>query len=333
VVSNVLASGESAWIGVNLSQAASYALGYTPEGLEAVSDLHVTLAYLGVGEQVTIDRDDLLMVAEWIAESHYVHSAKIGGSFRFYDADLSGPEAIGYLVDSETLSTMRASLVSELVAMGQYVSRSGGFVPHVTLGYTLDSEMSIPTPGIDRFAVQSVTVHWGEESISFELRGELGAPYMPLNQKEEEEMSEELKIKANENEEEVLEAPSVEEPETPSVPEIDGLEEFQSFMAEVKEAGGVAAIMEAIGKLAANESARRAGAVERIKSQTDQFSDAELDGMTTETIEKWADILSASKVQGLAANYGANVGGVSKPDSDLVSVPGIGELRPFSSED
>ena len=341
---NVLAPGQSAMIGVFLTPEVASILQMEDQAapyLRAENDLHVTLAYLGEGEQVTATQNELSELVDYISRQLYAHTVQITGSFRFFNAD-RGQDAVGYLVDGESLANTRRIIVSELNWMGQNVSRPEQWIPHITLGYTPDQDFTVPSPGVERFGVQAISLVYGNESIRFPLRGELGSSYVTMEKNIMTQKQQNLKANCGQD----LKAQDAGDAEDQAQAPVDGGEtvitmevpaELQSFMDEVQAAGGVQAIMDALQTVTAANSARRNGLEERIKAMTSVFTDEDLSGMTVAQLEKTADALGATTAQKVnqarQANYAAASGGTQAPKSNTVQVDGIGELRPYNFED
>lgn len=342
-----LEAGQTAMIGVFLQPESAAVLRMEDQSappLTAVQDLHVTLAYLGEGDQVTVTQNDLSELVDYVSRQLYAHTVGISGTFRFFGEGPDG-DAVGYLVEGETLEMTRRILVDELGYMGQTVSRAGNWVPHITVGYTSDGGFTPPSPGVDRFGVQAITVAYGNETVRFPLRGELGQSYQTMGEKtmaKNEELTpcggQNPSVNSDGGEDTSVNPPADVTEDSVATPVVPA--ELQSFMDEVQAAGGVQAIMDALAQVTAANAATRNGAVERIQAMTTVYSEADLKAMSLNQLTTLADALSSvqatqkAPTQKTAANYAAAAGGgKSEPATNVVHVEGIGDLIPWSDED
>lgn len=329
-----LGPGQRVTIGIFLEPSVAATLGIQEEGLEPVEDLHITLAYLGEGEEVSISQQEAAGIVDYLSSQLYAHTVQVSGSFRFYGED---GDAVGYLVDGESLDMTRRILVQELAYDGQEVSRPGHWVPHITLGYTSDDGLQIPEPGVNRFGVQALSLAYGDDLIRFPFRGELGQVYN--YRKEVESMSNEEKVPCTGRTPATNDAATEANPADDNVTESQPVEyvipeELRSFMDQVEAAGGIGAIQEALSQITASNEAKRNGAIERINAATTVYGEEELREMPVEQLQKLADALSSVSPKSPSANYAAATGGAEKePATNTVRVEGLGELRPFNFED
>lgn len=327
-----LDAGQSAMVAVYLSPSASAAfIGGEGYRSESPKDFHVTLAYLGEGEDVLLPFDELASAVEWVANQFFSFTARVTGEFRFYGED---EDAVGFLVSGEMLNRMRSAVVGELEWSGQPVTRSGEYIPHLTMGYTSGEDVvQLPTPGVDRFAVTEIVLVYGEDAIRFPLRGELGVNYRTRATYEEEgeEMSE-LKncTDPKVNEEESVPGSPVEPTNVVGI-DPDTLAKISGFMERVESLGGLDAIEAAMTTIAANAAAERAEAIAVIKANAaDVYTEEDLGEMSTDQLIKLGKILSATNAKvktPVLANYGAaNVPAVNR---EVKTDPN--GLRPFGA--
>lgn len=130
-------------------------------------ELHVTLAYFGmtdeVPEELTFSR--LLGWAEALAEHHGPFFARLNGMSRFNGED---QDAVVLNVDAKEIEDIRAHTMN---LFGNYVNRSHGYTPHMTIGY-LDKESDLHiqrTPPIDDVYIEYITVAYGREYVRVKL--------------------------------------------------------------------------------------------------------------------------------------------------------------------
>lgn len=306
----------SAMVAVHLSPATAAAFaggdGFTPED---AAKYHVTLAYLGVGPDVGITFEEAAAAVDWVASQFYSFTARLSGEFRFY-AD-AGPDAVGFLIEGEMLTKIHRALRNEFEWSGQPVKTHGSYIPHLTMGYTSGDSVTLPSPGVDRFAVTEISLTYGDETIRFPLRGMLGTAFQSRQQsaKEDEDMSDKnLKtncVKANEDGD-GAQVPTEPKPETVAVPS-ETLAKIAGFMERVDAMGGLDAVADAMDRLAKNDAAERASAIATINAAApDVYGSDELGEMSTDQLAKLAKVLGTRKP---AANYGAQNAATPKPDA------------------
>ena len=104
------------------------------------SDLHVTLAYLGEADAVTVAK--AAQVARSVASGFPSLEGEINGLGAFTAGD-DGRHPVWASVDVPGLSEFRSALVDALEASGVPVSKDHGFAPHVTLTYSSDPESDL----------------------------------------------------------------------------------------------------------------------------------------------------------------------------------------------
>lgn len=144
--------------------------GAVPMHPGGVDDHHVTLAYLGD------DVDDKALMHAVVttrraAGEHGPIPLDVGGLGTFEPGEHSDGKTPAYVpvVKSAALAALRAS-VGHLDTSGR-----PDWTPHITLAY-LDDPADAPAPVPDRrIPIRSVTVHRGEDSWTFPLKGS-GAP-------------------------------------------------------------------------------------------------------------------------------------------------------------
>ena len=114
-------------------------------GGEAVSDLHITLVYLGKLYDLPA-RDVLGEAAARAAARVGPLRGRVNGVGRFKASETSDGKDVIYAVpDVPFLDDLRAALIAELEAVGVTPPRDHGFTPHITLAYVDGNK---PTPKV-----------------------------------------------------------------------------------------------------------------------------------------------------------------------------------------
>lgn len=131
-------------------------------GGENVSDMHLTLAYLGDTEEESIDYDAVqAATARWARRFGPV-LARINGTGQFHNDDGTCTVA---LVDSGELPAAREALVSALGAEGVEVKSDHGFTPHITLAW---DERDVPLGPVD-VVFDTVSVCYADDRVDYGL--------------------------------------------------------------------------------------------------------------------------------------------------------------------
>lgn len=153
-----------------------------PGERHSVSDMHITLLYLGKGV-------DVVSVAKAMVVTHEVAS-KTRPFMVWGDAVSSFPSnpddgvPVIVPVHSQPLHALRAALASRFDELGiGYSKKYPDFKPHVTLSYVKDpgpgfQAPSTPLPGYTGWVVYDVTIWAGDENMSegMEIRVPLKGP-------------------------------------------------------------------------------------------------------------------------------------------------------------
>lgn len=131
------------------------ALHLDAEQAEDVSELHVTLAYLGSVDEVGLEQVGALvqLVADFAADS-YDQPFEVSGIGRWAAGE--DGDAFVALIDGPELPDLRADVVDALTAGGFPVRNDHGFTPHITLAY-LDA--ADPSP-LERLEALPGTFGW-----------------------------------------------------------------------------------------------------------------------------------------------------------------------------
>lgn len=156
-------------------------------GGEPVQDLHVTLAYLGDMQDVTIDGDMLKReLASFASEAMPLEGAT-GGLGRFTPSassdDLSPVIA---LVNVPGLQQWRADLVQRLEGIGVEVAKDFDFTPHITLAYIpSDADMPVETIPALPLVFDTLCLAVGDDHSFFRLGEEQYLQYWEAKETKE----------------------------------------------------------------------------------------------------------------------------------------------------
>lgn len=130
-------------------------------------ELHITLAYFGmlgqIRKELTFSR--ILGWAETMAEYHGPFFARLNGIARFNGEE---GDAVVLNVDAKEIEDIRSHFMN---LFGDYVNRSHGYTPHMTIGYLdPESDMHIQrTPPIDDVFIEYITVAYGGQYVRVKL--------------------------------------------------------------------------------------------------------------------------------------------------------------------
>lgn len=261
-----------------------------PDGSEVLpaSELHVTLAYLGTVDEVAtmVDETTLLRFVADMAAGEILVQAEIGGIGRFSGQD--GMEPIWLAINSRSLMEFREHLVE---CMGWVANDPRGFTPHITLAYVpTEADVTLRTPTRVMLAFDKLALAWGGRVTTFALRGESNAgqgmaemrPVVVSNScgcKENgmnEVEKQNAKVTPNEG------TPSG-EASKPAVNLMD-----PAFVAQVAQQAAAIVL----------ETQKRDGLIGTLKAnRAVGFTDADLKGMPSETLQKLVDALAANEKQ------------------------------------
>jgi len=133
------------------------------EGGLLPTELHVTLVYLG--ETASLNKDEILILAERLAQAVHPFTAKLDGTIRFAEG------AVALNVNSPYIPEMRQQLVETLRGLGHEVTDIHGFTPHLTIKYVesderFDDEVWLPDEDVE---FNELWLFWGGEQVAFPL--------------------------------------------------------------------------------------------------------------------------------------------------------------------
>ncbi|MFE3139641.1 2'-5' RNA ligase family protein [Streptomyces scopuliridis] len=136
-------------------------------------DLHITLAYLGDADQLPGHPDDLAGIVASALDGAAPLAGQIGGIGRF--PDTGDGEPVFVPVDVPGLSELRERVVSALVLspLAGALRTDHGFTPHVTLGYSLPTDVPAVPP--IPMAFDTVHVVRGPDATPIRLTGPTAA--------------------------------------------------------------------------------------------------------------------------------------------------------------
>jgi 2'-5' RNA ligase len=148
-------------------------------GIEPIppDDMHITLAYLGQMDEIADKRKKLEAAIKKFAANAAAIEGSIGGIGRFNASENSdGMDVLYASFDAPLLPDFRQGLVAAIEKTGVEISRAHGFVPHITLSY-VEKGSDMPNLALETMALkfESVTLYWGDERVSFDLKKELEA--------------------------------------------------------------------------------------------------------------------------------------------------------------
>lgn len=140
-------------------------------GGEPISELHLTLCYLGDMEEIAENAERLKQFVAEFAATHYLQPARIGGIGRFNRISDEGTQAVYATVDSPNLPQFRQELVSGAEWSADVEpSRAYGFVPHVTMAY-VPTDAPMPLQNIEplEFSFKQISLSIGPERWDYDL--------------------------------------------------------------------------------------------------------------------------------------------------------------------
>jgi 2'-5' RNA ligase len=148
-------------------------------GVEPIppDDMHITLAYLGQMDEIGDKRKKLEAAIKKFASGAAAIEGSVGGVGRFNASENSdGMDVLYASFDAPLLPDFRQGLVAAIEKTGVEISRAHGFTAHITLSY-VEKGSEMPNLALETMALkfETVTLYWGDERISFDLKKELEA--------------------------------------------------------------------------------------------------------------------------------------------------------------
>jgi 2'-5' RNA ligase len=139
------------------------------EGALPPEALHITLAYLGTADELAGFEDVVQTAVSRFAQTHGPIEGVVNGGGAFGRNEATGEVATWTYFDSVNLAQFRQDLVAMLAASGAPPRADHGFVPHITLAYTLpETAPDIDPPQIS-INFSEVSVWWGSEVTNYTL--------------------------------------------------------------------------------------------------------------------------------------------------------------------
>ena len=148
-------------------------------GIEAVSpeEMHITLCFIDQMEEIQDKRKSLERALKKFAGANAQLEGVVGGVGRFNaSVNSEGMDVIYASFDAPQLPEFRQGLVKAIEGTGVEISRAHGYTPHITLAY-VEKGSDMPNLALETMALkfETVTLYWGDERISFDLKKELEA--------------------------------------------------------------------------------------------------------------------------------------------------------------
>jgi 2'-5' RNA ligase len=143
------------------------ALSEVPESHEVSQpgDLHLTLVYLSLIEDQTLDKTVLVNALTNFAEQNQPVVGIVNGYGVFDTPD--DRRAIHLLFDSPSLPEFRQALIKALLEAGALIDRRFGFIPHITLAYApKEGELFIPETSKEPITLDTLQLYWGSNDRS-----------------------------------------------------------------------------------------------------------------------------------------------------------------------
>lgn len=159
-------------------------LSAVPAGIDPVSDLHLTLMYLGDTRALSSEvRESARQALESFATRNGPISGAVSGVGRFTNDEGDGTNALYASFDAGELTALRDGLIAAMGAAGVVSPSEHGFTPHITLAYI---PSAAPTPDIDvpvlKLTFKAITLAWAGEQEPFYLEGGGATPLTVLKQ-------------------------------------------------------------------------------------------------------------------------------------------------------
>jgi 2'-5' RNA ligase len=142
---------------------------------------HITLVYLG--DVTQLDKDAVSQALTSFGARHAGISGEFNGFALFAatsDNDNSSP--VVALFDSAALPAFRQALLMTLRAeLAMELTQNHGFTPHMTLGYTDDLSIELPSSSVTYpKTFNELALFWGDEISHYPLSGDVVEKEVPL---------------------------------------------------------------------------------------------------------------------------------------------------------
>lgn len=141
----------------------------SPEAVPA-GQLHVTLAYLGMPDEVPFSQADLVRVIRDFTNGLPEGFPGLGGRVNGSGIFTNEKSILVHLIDAPDLPLFRQTLVDHLEGQGMAVTKDHGFIPHMTLAYFDDLDVAktalagMEQPPEMGFLFDSIYVMFGEDT-------------------------------------------------------------------------------------------------------------------------------------------------------------------------
>lgn len=159
-------------------------LSAVPMGIEPVSDLHLTLMYLGDTRALSSEvRESARRALGSFTTRNGPITGVVSGVGRFTNDEGDGTNALYASFDAGELTALRDNLVEAMGGAGVVSPSEHGFTPHITLAYI---PSDAPTPDIDvpvlKLTFKEITLAWAGEHECFYLTGGGAMPLTVIKQ-------------------------------------------------------------------------------------------------------------------------------------------------------
>jgi len=164
------------WLPENKSKKLSLSESELPENSkpEPVSNLHITLLYIGKADALKDKRKLIEAALETIASKYSTIKGMVQGVGCFSGDGETKPFYASY--DSPELPEIRQELVSVIESLGVELDKTHGFTPHITLAY-LEKDAELPNVNIPDVPIDfdGFTLAWAGEKKHYSFSQKLGA--------------------------------------------------------------------------------------------------------------------------------------------------------------
>ena len=151
-----------------------------------IEDAHVTLVFLGNVADLEMQYDAIRLVLDQFAATHAPISGKFGGVAIFPTTEENDNKApVVSLFDSPDLPAFRQALLHALGnVLPDILDQTHGFTAHMTLAYTSDPSLEIPTSSAQyNKTFDCITLYWGDARLPYLLGGAIIEKQLPIDPK------------------------------------------------------------------------------------------------------------------------------------------------------